>query len=49
MSEHEGREVGLDEVIPDYVENVLEGLPEPKVETNPLAVSDETRTPSPPD
>ena len=49
MSESEGREVGLEEVIPDYVENVLEDTPEPTVETNPLAVSDETRTPLPPE
>ena len=40
MSEEEGREVGLDEVIPDYVENVLRRTPMPKMESNPLAVSD---------
>jgi hypothetical protein len=40
MSEREGREVGLDEVIPDYVDNVLSRTPAPKVESNPLAVSD---------
>lgn len=40
MSEGEGREVALDEVIPDYVENVLKDLPNPKVEPNPLSVSD---------
>jgi len=39
MSEREGREVGLDEVIPDYVDKVLKNTPAPKVETNPLTVS----------
>ncbi len=45
MSEQEGREVGLDEVIPDYVDNVLAAAPEPRVESNPLAVSDERHPP----
>jgi len=39
MSEQEGREVSLDEVIPAYVDAVLAGLPEPELTTNPLAVS----------
>ena len=40
MSEREGREFSLDEVIPSYVEEVLAGLPEPEVTTSPLAVSE---------
>jgi tRNA A-37 threonylcarbamoyl transferase component Bud32 len=40
MSEREGREVSLDEVIPSYVEEVLARLPEPEVATSPLTVSE---------
>lgn len=39
MSEQQGREFGLDEVIPSYVANVLEPMPPPKVVTNALADS----------
>lgn len=39
MSEREGREVGLPEVVPAYVEEVLEGIPEPVVEPSPLTAS----------
>jgi hypothetical protein len=40
MSEREGREFSLDEVIPSYVEEVLAGMPEPEVTTSPLAGSE---------
>lgn len=39
MSEKEGREVSLAEVIPAYVGDVLQGMPKPALATNPLATS----------
>ena len=39
MSEREGRELGIEEVIPAYVEDVLRCLPEPAVEPSPLNAS----------
>lgn len=41
MSEREGRDVALDEVIPSYVQEVLALLPDPQVNTSPLGASDE--------
>ena len=41
MSEREGREVALDEVIPSYVKNILEPMPEPTVEAGGLAPSED--------
>lgn len=41
MSEQEGRDVGLDEVIPSYVQSILEPMPEPRVEPGALATSEE--------
>ena len=40
MSEQEGRQVDLTEVVPSYVERILRPLPEPRVEANPLALSE---------
>jgi hypothetical protein len=40
MSEKEGRPVDLAEVVPSYVERILRPLPEPRVEANPLALSE---------
>ena len=39
MSEREGRQVAMAEVVPSYVERILKPLPEPRLEPNPLAVS----------
>lgn len=39
MSEREGREIGLPEVVPAYVEEVLMKLPEPAVQASPLTSS----------
>ena len=41
MSEREGREVALDEVIPSYVEAILRPLPEPRVEPGTLESASE--------
>jgi hypothetical protein len=41
MSEQEGRDVGLDEVIPSYVQSILEPMPEPRVEPGTLAASED--------
>jgi len=41
MSEREGREVALEEVIPSYVQNILEPMPAPTVEADPLEPSGE--------
>lgn len=40
VTEREGREVPLDEVIPSYVEEVLARLPVPEVTASPLTVSE---------
>lgn len=43
ISEKEGREVSLAEVIPAYVDDVLQRTPRPTLATNPLAVSSSVR------
>jgi hypothetical protein len=39
LSEREAREIGLPEVVPAYVEEVLMKLPEPAVQASPLTSS----------
>ena len=48
MSEQEGREVSLEEVIPAYIDDVLQRLPDPALASNPLAISDRVSADPPP-